>query len=236
MTNPLLTPFELPPFSKILPEHVVPAVTKALNDCRENVERVVAQGAPYTWENLCQPLAEVDDVLGRIFSPVSHLNSVKNSPELREAYEQTLPLLSEYSTWVGQHEGLYKAYRDLRDGDHYATLNTAQKKAVETLRTFTILLAPFAPHIGEELWQELGGTDSVFHSQWPECDEEAMKEDEIEIAVQINGKTKAVVCVAADIDKDSAIAAGKEAIADKLTGTIVKEIYVPGKIINIVQK
>ncbi|ECD3968813.1 hypothetical protein NL288_27330, partial [Klebsiella pneumoniae] len=50
MTNPLLTPFELPPFSKILPEHVVPAVTKALNDCRENVERVVAQGAPYTWE------------------------------------------------------------------------------------------------------------------------------------------------------------------------------------------
>ncbi len=132
MTNPLLTPFELPPFSKILPEHVVPAVTKALNDCRENVERVVAQGAPYTRENLCQPLAEVDDVLGRIFSPVSHLNSVKNSPELREAYEQTLPLLSEYSTRVGQHEGLYKAYRDLRDGDHYATLNTAQKKRLIT--------------------------------------------------------------------------------------------------------
>ena len=139
MTNPLLTPFELPPFSKILPEHVVPAVTKALNDCRENVERIVAQGAPYTWENLCQPLAEVDDVLGRIFSPVSHLNSVKNSPELREAYEQTLPLLSEYSTWVGQHEGLYKAYRDLRDGDHYATLNTAQKKAVDNaLRDFEL--------------------------------------------------------------------------------------------------
>ncbi|MFP1592379.1 hypothetical protein ACLB1M_27430 [Escherichia coli] len=115
-------------------------MTKALNDCRENVERVVAQGAPYTWEkNLCQPLAEVDDVLGRIFSPVSHLNSVKNSPELREAYEQTLPLLSEYSTWVGQHEGLYKAYRDLRDGDHYATLNTAQKKAVDNaLRDFEL--------------------------------------------------------------------------------------------------
>ena len=106
----------------------------------------------------------------------------------------------------------------------------------ETIQTFVTLLAPFAPHIGEELWQELGGTDSVFHSQWPECDEEAMKEDEIEIAVQINGKTKAVVCVAADIDKDSAIAAGKAAVADKLTGTIVKEIYVPGKIINIVQK
>ena len=137
MTNPLLTPFSLPPFSAIKPEHVVPAVTKALEDCRAAVESAVAHGAPYSWENLCQPLAEVDDVLGRIFSPVSHLNSVKNSPELREAYEQTLPLLSEYSTWVGQHEGLYKAYRDLRDGDNYATLNTAQKKAVDNaLRDF----------------------------------------------------------------------------------------------------
>lgn len=92
----------------------------------------MAHGAPYSWENLCQPLAEADDVLGRIFSPISHLNSVKNSPELREAYEQTLPLLSEYSTRVGQHEGLYNAYRDLRDGDHYATLNTAQKKRLIT--------------------------------------------------------------------------------------------------------
>jgi hypothetical protein len=79
MTNPLLTPFSLPPFSKILPEHVVPAVTQSLDNCRAAVESVVAQGAPYTWENLCQPLAEVDDVLGRIFSPVSHLNSVKTA-------------------------------------------------------------------------------------------------------------------------------------------------------------
>ncbi|EDT9131018.1 oligopeptidase A, partial [Salmonella enterica subsp. enterica] len=139
MTNPLLTSFSLPPFSAIKPEHVVPAVTTALADCRAAVEGVVAHGAPYSWENLCQPLAEADDVLGRIFSPISHLNSVKNSPELREAYEQTLPLLSEYSTWVGQHEGLYNAYRDLRDGDHYATLNTAQKKAVDNaLRDFEL--------------------------------------------------------------------------------------------------
>ena len=63
-----------------------------------------------------------------------------------------------------------------------------------------------------------------------------MKDDEIEVAVQINGKTRAVVTIAADTDKDTAIAAGKEAVADKLTGTIVKEIYVPGRIINIVQK
>ena len=104
----------------------------------------------------------------------------------------------------------------------------------ETLRTFVTLLAPFAPHIGEELWQQLGGTDSVFHSQWPECDEEALKDDEIEVAVQVNGKTRAVISVAADISKEDALAAGREAVKDKMSGNIVKEIYVPGKIINIV--
>lgn len=139
MTNPLLTPFTLPPFSAIQPEHVVPAVEQALAACRETVEKVVAQGAPYSWENLCQPLAEVDDRLGRIFSPVSHLNSVKNSPELRQAYEQTLPLLSEYSTWVGQHEGLYQAYRNLKEGDNYAQLSLERKKAVDNaLRDFEL--------------------------------------------------------------------------------------------------
>ncbi|ORM51504.1 oligopeptidase A [Pantoea conspicua] len=139
MTNPLLTSFTLPPFSAIQPEHVVPAVTEVLNDCRAMVEKVVAQGAPYTWDNLVQPLAESDDRLSRIFSPVSHLNSVKNSPELREAYEQTLPLLSEYSTWVGQHEGLYQAYRNLKEGDQYAALDLAQKKAVDNaLRDFEL--------------------------------------------------------------------------------------------------
>ena len=84
------------------------------------------------------------------------------------------------------------------------------------------------------LWQQLGGTDSVFHSQWPECDEEAMKDDEIEVAVQVNGKTRAVISVAADISKEDALAAGREAVKDKMSGNIVKEIYVPGKIINIV--
>ncbi|MDU7869689.1 MAG: oligopeptidase A, partial [Pantoea sp.] len=139
MTNPLLTSFSLPPFSAIQPEHVVPAVTEVLNDCRAMVEKVVAQGAPYSWDNLVQPLAESDDRLSRIFSPVSHLNSVKNSPELREAYEQTLPLLSEYSTWVGQHEGLYQAYRNLKEGDQYAALDLAQKKAVDNaLRDFEL--------------------------------------------------------------------------------------------------
>ena len=107
---------------------------------------------------------------------------------------------------------------------------------VETLSTLAVLLAPFAPHMAEELWQQLGHEGTVFNAGWPTYDEAAMKDDEIEVAVQINGKTKVVITVPADVSKDDAIAAGKEAIADKLTGTIVKEIYVPGRIINIVQK
>ncbi|MDO4323341.1 MAG: leucine--tRNA ligase [Lachnospiraceae bacterium] len=106
----------------------------------------------------------------------------------------------------------------------------------ETVETFIRLLAPFAPHISEELWEEYGHTDSVFHTQWPQADKEAMKDDEIEIPVQINGKTKAVISIPVDISKEDAIARGKEALGDKLGGTIVKEIYVPKKIVNIVQK
>ena len=106
----------------------------------------------------------------------------------------------------------------------------------ETLKTAVVLLAPFIPHVSAELWEELGETGSVFDAGWPVCDEEAMKDNEIEIAVQINGKTKGTVLIATDESKDSAISKGKEAIADKLTGNIIKEIYVPGKIINIVMK
>ena len=106
----------------------------------------------------------------------------------------------------------------------------------ETLKTAVILLAPFAPHIGEELWSQLGGSDTVFHATWPECDKEAMKDDEVEIAVQLNGKTKTVVNLSANVSKEDAIAAGKEALGSKLNGTVVKEIYVPGKIINLVVK
>ncbi|MFB6434521.1 MAG: oligopeptidase A [Candidatus Malihini olakiniferum] len=139
MTNPLLTPFTLPPFSTINIDDIVPAIQSALSDCRNVVERIVAQGSPFTWKNLCQPLLESDDCLGRLFSYVSHLNAVKNKPELRKAHEQCLPLLSKYSTWVGQHTGLYQAYRELKEGAYYATLSLAQKKAVDNaLRDFEL--------------------------------------------------------------------------------------------------
>ncbi|MGI6010893.1 MAG: leucine--tRNA ligase [Ruminococcus sp.] len=106
----------------------------------------------------------------------------------------------------------------------------------ETIETFIILLSPFAPHIAEELWEAYGHNTSVFENRWPEHDEDAMKDDEVEIPVQINGKTRGVVSVPADVSKEDAIAAGKKAVEDKLTGNIVKEIYVPGKILNFVMK
>ena len=106
----------------------------------------------------------------------------------------------------------------------------------ETLKAFTILLAPFAPHIGEELWEELGGEGSVFHTEWPTFDESHKEVDTIEVPVQINGKTKLVIELDANVSKEDAIEAGKKALSEagKLEGTIRKEIYVPKKIINIV--
>ncbi len=106
----------------------------------------------------------------------------------------------------------------------------------ETLETFIRLLAPFAPHISEELWQEMGHSGSVFHCGWPSYDKKAMEDDEVEIAVQINGKTKATVTLPKDCAKEEAVARGKAALKDKLTGNVIREIYVPGRIINIVAK
>ena len=116
-------------------------------------------------------------------------------------------------------------------------VTTAGGVANETIGTAVILLSPFAPHIAEELWEQLGHTDSVFHAQWPEDDEALRRDDEREIAVQINGKPRAVVNLAVDAAKDEALAKAKEAVAARLEGfSIVKEIYVPGRIINLVVK
>ena len=98
-TNPLIGLEGLPPFSKIKPEHVVPALKKGIEHCRSAIDDVLAKQS-YTWNDLVLPLEEADDKLSRLFSPVSHLNSVMNNDELREAYEQCLPLISEYSTFV----------------------------------------------------------------------------------------------------------------------------------------
>ena len=120
-----------------------------------------------------------------------------------------------------------------------ALLNDFVKKGSITRKeyeTFLVLLNPVAPHITEELWSTCGYEGYVYNQPWPEYDEAKTVENTIEMAVQINGKTRGVVALPVDVDKETAIAKAKEVVADKLTGTIIKEIYVPKKIINIVQK
>ena len=138
MTNPLLTPTVLPAFSKIEPQYIESAIKQLIQENRETVERVVNQ-PHFTWENFTLPLTEAGDRLSKVWSPISHLNSVKNSPELREAYQACLPLLAEYSTWVGQHQGLYEAYLQLKNSPEFAGYTQAQKKAIEnSLRDFKL--------------------------------------------------------------------------------------------------
>ena len=120
-----------------------------------------------------------------------------------------------------------------------ALINEFYKKNSVTkgeYRTLLTLLNPVAPHITEELWQRAGFDGRVYQTVWPEFDEEKTKEATVEIAVQINGKTRATLAIHKDDQKDAVIENAKKVIADKLTGSIVKEIYVPGRIVNIVMK
>jgi len=118
-------------------------------------------------------------------------------------------------------------------------LDLAKKEGgvdLETLRTFSVLLAPFAPHIAEECYHLAKGEGSVFAAGWPEYDDKAMEADEIKLPLQVNGKVKAVLEVPKDLSKTEILAKAKECLGDKLGGTLVKEVYIPGKIVNFVVK
>ncbi len=106
----------------------------------------------------------------------------------------------------------------------------------EDYKVLLVLLNPVAPHITEELWEKMGFAGRIYQTTWPEYDEAKTVEAMIEVAVQLNGKVRAKIMVPADASAADAIAAGKEAVKDRLTGTIVKEIYVPGRLVNLVQK
>ena len=139
MSNPLLTFTDLPPFSQIKPEHVKPAIEQVIEACRNKIEQVLEGNTSPSWDNLVAPIDEVDDRLGRIWSPVSHMNSVMNSDELREAYESCLPVLSEYGTWVGQHKGLFDAYKAIKASEAFSALDQAQQKTItDALRDFEL--------------------------------------------------------------------------------------------------
>lgn len=120
----------LPLFSQIKPEDIQQNVTHAIAHCKQVIEGVLKQ-EKFSWDNLVQPIDEADDLLGKYWSPISHMNSVVSSDELREAHDGCLPLLSEYSTWVGQHEGLCNAYQQIADSNDFENLSHAQKKVIE---------------------------------------------------------------------------------------------------------
>ncbi|MCW4152944.1 oligopeptidase A [Halomonas sp. 18H] len=140
-TNPLLDHHSLPPFAEIQPEHVVPAIETLLAENRRAIDALVTRAEQETprWETLAAPLEALNDRLERAWSPVSHLNGTMNNPALRDAYEQSLGMLSEYTTWLGQHEGLFRAWQALKDGPGWAELDASQRRTVENaLRDFRL--------------------------------------------------------------------------------------------------
>ena len=164
--NPLLGLTGLPPFSKIQPAHVEPALDALLAECRASVARVLAENTAYTWANLVQPIEDVEDKLSRAWSPVGHMNSVLNSEALRAAYNACLPKLSEYGTEMGQNETLYQAYKQIADGPEYALLDTAQRKIIDNaLRDFRlsgIALVPAQRERYKALMQELSSLQAKY--------------------------------------------------------------------------
>ncbi len=139
MSNSLMQYNDLPEFTRIETTDIEPAVRELIERNKAEIERLLAASTHYTAENLLRPIEELDDELARAFSPVSHLNSVRNSDELRAAYNACLPLLSEYSTWMGQHEALYQAYQQIAEGSEAAGLDAAQRKALDNaLRDFRL--------------------------------------------------------------------------------------------------
>lgn len=139
MTNPLLEDTTLPAFSKIKPEHVEPALNQVLDQAKHTVDDLLLHIQQATWETLVLPMEALDASIDRVWSPVSHLNSVMNSEELRVAYNACLPKLSEFGTELGQNEHLYKAYKMLAESAAYNELDVAQKKVIDNaLRDFRL--------------------------------------------------------------------------------------------------
>lgn len=152
MTNPLLDMLEaspesgpesgqpqLPPFAHIKPQHIEPAIDQILDSNRKQLARLLELGdsEAFSWDNFVQPLEEMSDRLQRAWSPVSHMNSVVNSDELREAYNKCLPKLSDYSTELGQNEKLFQAYQSIANSTSFSELDVAQQKIINNaLRDF----------------------------------------------------------------------------------------------------
>src|SRR5256884_2238247 len=129
MDNPLLEYEPLPPFTRIRPEHVEPAVRQLLARRRKRIQELAAVEAP-TFATVVEPLEELQHRVSRTWSPVSHLNAVLNSDALRAGYNACLPLLSAYQTDLTQSEPLYQAYRTIIEQEG-AVLGATQRQVIE---------------------------------------------------------------------------------------------------------
>lgn len=131
MKSPLLNIKDLPDFPSIKAEHIEPALDESLENSRALTKQLLKDNEEFTWENLIQPLELADNELERLWSPVSHLNSVVNTPEIRDAYNACLPKLSEYSTEMGQNKALFEAIQQIQDKQEELNLDSAQRKSLE---------------------------------------------------------------------------------------------------------
>jgi oligopeptidase A len=129
LSNPILEPGPLPAFSQIQPQMIRPAIEQLISQNRNAIEQLSRQQQP-DWDSLIKPLSLMNDRLDKAWSPVRHLNSVKSSSELRDAYNSCLPMLSEYTTEVSQNRDLYRGYRSIADSAEFASFSQAQQKAV----------------------------------------------------------------------------------------------------------
>ena len=137
--NPLLDFSGLPRFSEIQPQHVRPALDQLLEELRDRKEKLFGEIAEFTWKSFVQPMEDMDEMLHRMWTPVSHLNAVMNNESLRTVYNECLPLLSEYGTELAQDERVYAAYRQVSERKDFPTLSPAQQKIVNNaLRDFRL--------------------------------------------------------------------------------------------------
>lgn len=139
MDNPLLKQQLLPVFSEIKDSDIEPAIATIIENSKESIEALLKHEKHYTWHSLQEKLDVFSERLAQAWSPVSHLNNVVNTPELRKAHDDCLLHLSSFNTWLGQNTALYAAYQQLADSDEFSTLNAAQKKIItDNLRDFRL--------------------------------------------------------------------------------------------------
>ena len=137
--NPLLDFNGLPRFGEIKPEHVAPAIEQLLSECRALIARLLSDKAPPTWANFVTPMEDAHERLSRAWGPVGHLNAVMNSPELREAYNSTLPVITQYYAELGQNLALFEKFKALKNSPEFEKLNATRKKIIENeLRDFRL--------------------------------------------------------------------------------------------------